>query len=98
MAVPLEPGSATGRQGRPAFLSTGDQAAMKTPEGKSPSTQSLEPDAARIPLLKQSTSKESRWNCPQGKGPSTQVPGVGEARDRLMRGNPQKAGHYVSPG
>lgn len=71
---------------------------MKTAKNKSSSAQSLEPDAARIPLLEQSTSEESRWKCPQGKGPSTQVPGVGEARDRLMRGNPQKAGHYVSPG
>lgn len=64
---------------------------MKTAEDKSPSAQSLEPDAARIPLLKQSTSEGARWNCPQGEGLSTQVPGAGEARE------PSESGTLCTP-
>ncbi|XP_015446423.1 lipopolysaccharide-induced tumor necrosis factor-alpha factor homolog [Pteropus alecto] len=47
---------------------------MKTAKDKSPSAQSLEPDAARIPLLEQSTSEESRWNCPQERPPNPSPP------------------------
>lgn len=61
-------------------LPAGHQASMRMPTDKHSAAWSSEPEAARIPLLEQKTSRGPRWDHPQGEGPSVQVPGLGAAR------------------
>lgn len=69
MAVPPEPGLGRGAREAHTLAQGQPGSIMGTPRDKRSAAQSLEPDAARIPLLEQRMPRPPRWNPPQGESP-----------------------------